>query len=361
MSPLKMGSGKVIMSGHTSVENLPQQARLQESERSLRLRNNKRRYRARQKEYTTELERKLRELQQEGIRATIEVQQSARKVVHENERLKELLRHVGVGEETIYQCVSGEKKGGDDHDDEPDCPRKRACSRRVAAGTGVQANIMIGDSQGEGYQACEVVTTASSPPLEHEQVYLSHPAQLNPRDSKSAVGDGVLPIANETPTPASDKSPVNNVPPSSGTCRGSGDSETSSRCRRSSSAGTSSAGNSSASHPPAPCKLLTHLAANPSADITQMPTALDEKGLDPKDTNDGISCSNAYRMLMHYATTESKLDAVAHILEEGCVPTRNLQRFAALLPNYIRFYLQDASRDQSANWFSEPRPLPEKI
>ncbi|KAL8919110.1 MAG: hypothetical protein Q9172_005140 [Xanthocarpia lactea] len=308
------------MSGHTSVENLPQQPRLQESERSLRLRNNKRRHRARQKEHTAELERKLRELQQEGIQATIEVQQSARKVVQENKRLKELLRHVGVGEETINQWVSGEKRGGGDHDDEPDCWRKRGCSTRVAGGTGVQADLSIEAAQGEGYQGWEVVT-ASAPLLEHEQVQFSHPAPTNPIDSNSSVGDGLLPFTNETPTPARDISPVNNVPPSSSTCRGSGDSETSRRCRQSSSGGTSSTAISVASRPAGPCKLLTHLAANPSADITQMPTALDEEGLDANKTNDGVSCSNAYRMLMYYATTESKLDAVAHILEEGCVPT----------------------------------------
>ncbi|KAL8857851.1 MAG: hypothetical protein Q9178_005607 [Gyalolechia marmorata] len=309
------------MSGHTSIDNFPQQPRLQESERSLRLRNNKRRHRARQKEHTAELERKLRERQQEGIQATIEVQQSARKVVQENKRLKELLRHVGVAEETINQWVSGEKRGGDVHDeDEPDCRRKRGCSGIVAGGTGVQAGLSVGDAQGEGYQGWEVVT-ASAPLLEHEQVDLSHPAQTNPRDSSLSVGDGLLPFANETPTPARDRSPVNNIPPSSGTCGGSGDSETSRRCRRNSSGDTSSAGISVASRPAGPCKLLTHLAANPSADITQMPTALDEEGLGPKETKDGVSCSNAYRMLMYYATTESKLDAVAHILEEGCVPT----------------------------------------
>ncbi|KAL8908193.1 MAG: hypothetical protein Q9171_005546 [Xanthocarpia ochracea] len=160
-----------------------------------------------------ELERKLRELQQEGIQATIEVQQSARKVVQEKKRLKELIRHVGVGEETINQWVSGEKReGGDDHDDEPDCQRKRGCSRRVAGGTGVQADLSIGHAQGEGYQGWEVVTE-TAPLLEYEQVHLSHPAQTNPRDSNSSIGDGLLPFANETPTPARDKSLVNNIPP----------------------------------------------------------------------------------------------------------------------------------------------------
>ena len=36
--------------------------------------------------------------------------------------------------------------------------------------------------------------------------------------------------------------------------------------------------------------------------------------------DDGVPCSRAYKMLIDYATTESKLDAVTHALEEGCVP-----------------------------------------
>jgi hypothetical protein len=91
-----MGSIKITPSRTSVVATLPHSLRLQEMERSVRLRDNKRRYRARQKEYTAELERKLRELQQQGVQATIEVQRSERKVARENHRLRELLRHVGV-------------------------------------------------------------------------------------------------------------------------------------------------------------------------------------------------------------------------------------------------------------------------
>lgn len=69
-----------------------------------------------------------------------------------------------------------------------------------------------------------------------------------------------------------------------------------------------------------PCKLLTHLAANPRADITQMVTAPDAELQKCSKVDGGVPCSRAYRMLMHYATTESKLDYVAQVLEEGCVP-----------------------------------------
>jgi hypothetical protein len=69
-----------------------------------------------------------------------------------------------------------------------------------------------------------------------------------------------------------------------------------------------------------PCKLLKYLTANPSADLTQMPIASDGEEWNSDVVDDGIPCSRAYRMLIHYTTTEPKLDAVAHVLERGCVP-----------------------------------------
>lgn len=73
----------------------------QGSRRAARLRDNKRRNRQRQKDYTASLETKLRELQSQGVQATQEVQLSARKVVADNARLKALLRHVGVDDQVI--------------------------------------------------------------------------------------------------------------------------------------------------------------------------------------------------------------------------------------------------------------------
>jgi hypothetical protein len=80
---------------------LPLTHREQESQRAARLRDNKRRNRQRQKDYTSSLEAKLRDLQSQGVQATQEVQLSARKVVADNARLKALLRHVGVADHVI--------------------------------------------------------------------------------------------------------------------------------------------------------------------------------------------------------------------------------------------------------------------
>jgi hypothetical protein len=34
----------------------------------------------------------------------------------------------------------------------------------------------------------------------------------------------------------------------------------------------------------------------------------------------GLSCESAYRLLMRYATSDEKIEALAQSLEKGCVP-----------------------------------------
>jgi hypothetical protein len=65
---------------------------------------------------------------------------------------------------------------------------------------------------------------------------------------------------------------------------------------------------------------MTRLAANPQADLTQIP--LPNKETDANGHNeldDGVGCSKAYQILIQYATTEEKLETVAFALERGCV------------------------------------------
>ncbi|KAK6535840.1 hypothetical protein TWF281_000090 [Arthrobotrys megalospora] len=83
----------------------PSKQRVQE-----RIRENKRRHRARKKEYVEELERKLRGYQQQGVQAAQEIQVAALRVVEQNIRLKELLRRVGVDDCTIQAWLQGEEK-----------------------------------------------------------------------------------------------------------------------------------------------------------------------------------------------------------------------------------------------------------
>jgi hypothetical protein len=89
----------------------------------MRLRENKRRNRQKQKDYTASLAARLNELQDKGVQATKEVQQSARRVIEDNARLKALLRHVGVNdymietwipeaEHLLQEVPGGEKQEG---------------------------------------------------------------------------------------------------------------------------------------------------------------------------------------------------------------------------------------------------------
>jgi hypothetical protein len=66
----------------------------------------------------------------------------------------------------------------------------------------------------------------------------------------------------------------------------------------------------------APCKVLTRLAEDPSADVTQ-PIASGENINDQE--NGGVECSKAHAMLMQFATTEEKLEVISQALERGCV------------------------------------------
>ena len=82
----------------------------------------------------------------------------------------------------------------------------------------------------------------------------------------------------------------------------------------------SSGDGASSSTPIAPCKSIAHLRANPGADVTRIPAAID--GTNNSDKPDGVECSEAYEMLIHFATTEAKLDTVALALENGCVANK---------------------------------------
>jgi hypothetical protein len=70
----------------------------------------------------------------------------------------------------------------------------------------------------------------------------------------------------------------------------------------------------------APCKLMSRLAENPSADLTQIGVSNHQV---EEDEADGVECSKAYKMLIQFVTTEEKLDTISRALESGC--TRGLK------------------------------------
>lgn len=70
-----------------------------------------------------------------------------------------------------------------------------------------------------------------------------------------------------------------------------------------------------------PCKLLSRLAENPGADLTQISVLPAADELVPAAGGDaeGVECAKAYEMLMSFATSEEKIDDVANALENGCM------------------------------------------
>lgn len=72
---------------------------------------------------------------------------------------------------------------------------------------------------------------------------------------------------------------------------------------------------------PPPCKILTILAGNPGADITQLPAPTNGDGA--CEEPDGVECLRAREVLMSYATSEKKLDEISQTLEKSCVKNKS--------------------------------------
>lgn len=70
-----------------------------------RIRDNQRRSRARRKEYLNDLEDKFRHCEQQGVTASAEMQEAARRVLEENRRLREILLQKGIATEEIETLV----------------------------------------------------------------------------------------------------------------------------------------------------------------------------------------------------------------------------------------------------------------
>ncbi|ERF75271.1 hypothetical protein EPUS_00063 [Endocarpon pusillum Z07020] len=282
-----------------------------DTERASRVRENKRRSRARQKEYTADLEQKLRQLQRDGVQATIEIQLSARKVFQENKNLRGLLQHLGVDENTIKSWA---EKNAEDNGEGLNGSLRRHCLRGPAGAGYGQANTNVENQRREGHQLWEAATSCDP---SSETTPLTGLSGTGQTDISASVVGGPPQTATASPILYGDERPIESVPLPPSDNQGPCDTQTSDLAFDQPDHHACSASTSSPSQAlPTPCKLLTHLAASPSADITQMPTVPDEE---EQPHPDGVPCSRAYRMLMQYATTEAKLDLAARSLEEGCV------------------------------------------
>ncbi|KAK4139371.1 uncharacterized protein C8A04DRAFT_40785 [Dichotomopilus funicola] len=273
------------------------QSQMSDATRTSRLTENKRRYRARQKEYVADLERRLAEARVQGINATTEVQLAARKVVSENGRLWELLRLAGFADEDIDVWAKREHGG---MPEETGCTRRREveqkarlCATLVA---GHKRSTMEGEKPGpsrKNGRKREMRVVENTPESADTPSSTSEPA-VTPRPFTSSGSDAEMATC---PAPATGEPPA---------------------AAQSQPEGCASLGGEVK-----PCKLLSLLAENPTADITQV-SALPSSVDPPQGTVHGegdVECGKAYEMLMRYATSEEKMDYVARALETGCSST----------------------------------------
>ncbi|PVH77933.1 hypothetical protein DL98DRAFT_573486 [Cadophora sp. DSE1049] len=237
----------------------------QESQRAARLRNNKRRNRQRQKDYTAGLETQLRELQSQGVQATQEVQMSARKVVEDNVRLRALLQHIGVADHVIDTWKPNSVGRAAEH--------RSTCEKKCT---------------GASKRSDQLVVIDSAPLLTVANQTMVPMAPLQP---ESTPPESTLPIQD----------------PNQNRCNNQNNIQTSD---------TTPSSGPSLTIQLAPCKVLTRLAEDPGADVTQ---PIIEGGDPEVQEIGGVECHKAHNMLMQFATTEEKLDVISQALEQGCV------------------------------------------
>ncbi|KAK4209230.1 hypothetical protein QBC37DRAFT_324312 [Rhypophila decipiens] len=265
--------------------------------RTSRLTENKRRYRARQKEYVADFERRLAEARAHGISATEQVQLAARQVVAENSRLRELLQLAGFDDEDID--VWAKRKHCGNGTEGADCARRRKIEQRAR----LCATLSAGPRDST---------------MEKQRIGASRKC-----DGGSAVGvAGNTPESKNTPSRADE--PIVSPEFHESTDL---DAQMATRAAASKSEASPTPRTGSCATPGAdlgPCKLLSRLAKNPQSDIMQVTAhqdSADALGDRPAETEEGVECKEAYEMLMRYATSEDKMDYVARALETGCTST----------------------------------------
>ena len=254
------------------------------TERTTRLRDNKRRHRARQKEYVLDLERRLVETREQGIQATKEVQIAAQRVVRQNAGLRDLLQRIGYTENAINGWL---KENGFLNCGELHQPRLESMlgqnEAKVASSCGPRAKGIV-----EAQNVCEKERN-QEPEKTFENAECLAKQSLHSVASEKEKSNVALATTCSKPT-SPPKSPEDTTPP---------------------------------------CKLLTLLAKNPTADITQValppqPSKQPCKINTPEDhSTDGVECATAYKMLMQYATSDEKMDRIALALENGCTKSAN--------------------------------------
>jgi septal ring factor EnvC (AmiA/AmiB activator) len=112
-----------------------------------RIRDNQRRSRAQRKEYLQQLETRLRQIEQQGIDASLEIQVAARRVADENRKLRRLLVQHGVSDDTTMAFLRSHSSAKN----RPDAVGEGQFKDAVHGGLGIQIFEQPGGCRGPGY------------------------------------------------------------------------------------------------------------------------------------------------------------------------------------------------------------------
>lgn len=168
-------------------------SRVSKAQNLARIRDNQRRSRARRKEYMHELEAKLRSYEQIGIEASSEIQTAARRVLHENQKLRSLLHGRGVSESEILAALEDMSDRRYEHDTA--ASRLHAMLERR-----VNTNVVSSTSSPIPSYTRAASIPRQKPPVPPVTIPPTRPTALSYNDSPSP---GSMVSTMSTPPPAS--------------------------------------------------------------------------------------------------------------------------------------------------------------
>ncbi|KIW13671.1 hypothetical protein PV08_08862 [Exophiala spinifera] len=248
-----------------------------EKQRTVRHRENKRRYRARRQEYVADLERRLADGRQQDVAAMREVQVAAQKVVNENARLRALLQVSGVEDKVIESWLHGDET----------CARARYMDNALSLPSSISTPMLLAPVSAK---SCDLI---KGPCSERQQT-----------SSKSTQTCSTL---RSTPSPP--QACRNDAQKPVTTLRVGEDSA--STCHVSSPLNKSDPSRMNVSEQSPRCMTISH--------VLGLPNIQSENPADGEIASGDVECTRAYQMVMPFATSTDKVDTISMKLKQGCV------------------------------------------
>ncbi|RDW63245.1 uncharacterized protein DSM5745_10356 [Aspergillus mulundensis] len=240
-----------------------------EEARMVRLRENKRRSRQRQRQYTVDLEKKVREYEQRGIQATVEVQAAARLVAQENHHLRALLGQLRVSEQEITRWLKTRAECEERKHSTP-LGGLDKCDNRFQGARHDEGPLRSAD------RASKDVHVSSS-----ETIRLPL-GNFAPQEGIQDKGNGSH-VVNALPVATHEPQRQDNAPP---------------------------------------CKLLSSLTIDSAGEEVDILGTVDDN-LAQSPTQDGLPCAAAYQLLRQHVRGEEDVKCLGQVLREGCVTRPN--------------------------------------